>query len=132
MSPKIKSFIRIQEIEEELRKEAQSSNLGLIQELANTRMGIPADLIKIYDRVKKRYKNAFIRLHNGICTGCFMSAPIGIAIVAKAARSIHTCDHCGRLIYIDTDHVAETEIVAPAAPPKKTRKPRKKKTTSSH
>ncbi|MDP3981759.1 MAG: C4-type zinc ribbon domain-containing protein [Chlamydiota bacterium] len=128
MNAKIKSFIRILEIEDELRKEAQTFHLELIQELATTRMGIPTDLIKVYDRVKKRYKNAFVRLHNGVCTGCHMAAPIGIAIVAKAARSIHTCDHCGRLIYIDLDPPVEAVKEEPkAAEPVKPRKARKKK-----
>ena len=102
MSGKIKSLLRVQQIEEELRKEASSSHLELIQELANNRMGIPLELIRAYDRAKKRYANAIVRLGNGVCQGCFLAASTGIALVAKAGKSIHICEHCSRLIYCES------------------------------
>ncbi|MBI1884040.1 MAG: hypothetical protein HYS08_07535 [Chlamydiae bacterium] len=101
MSSKVKSLLRIQEIEEALRKEAKAFHLELIQELANNRMGIPMELIRSYDRAKKRYKNAIVRLVNGVCQGCFLAAASGTSIVAKAGKSFHVCEHCSRLLYCE-------------------------------
>jgi len=112
MSGKINSLLRVQQIEEELKKEAQSSHLELIQELADNRLGIPMELIRAYDRAKKRYTNAIVRLENGVCRGCHLAASSGVALVAKAGKSIHVCEHCSRLIYCDTPPpVAETPKV---------------------
>jgi predicted nucleic acid-binding Zn-ribbon protein len=101
MSMKIKSVLRMQQIEEQLRKDAKAYDLELIQELATTRMGIPIELILAYDRAKKRYPNAIVRLENGVCRGCHLAASTGIALIAKAGTSIHICEHCSRLIYCE-------------------------------
>ncbi len=99
---KVKSMLRIQQIEEALRKEAIEGHLELIQELANNRMGIPTELIRAYDRAKKRYPNAIVRLDNGSCQGCHMAASTGVALIAKAGKSVHICEYCSRLVYCDT------------------------------
>ena len=108
---KVKSILRIQQIEEELRKEAHDSHLELIQELANTRMGIPMELIRSYDRAKKRYPNAIVPLENGVCQGCFLAASTGVALVAKAGKSIHICEHCNRLVYCKIQEIPTVEIL---------------------
>ena len=101
MSTKVKSMLRIQQIEEKLRKEAKASNLELIQELADNRMKIPHELVRAYDRAKRRYPNAIVRLHNGVCQGCHLAASAGIAIIAKAGKSLYICEHCSRIIYCE-------------------------------
>lgn len=102
MSSKIKSILRIQQIEEALRKEAQEFHLELIQELADNRMGIPSELIRAYDRAKRRYPTGIVRLDKGVCQGCHMAASTGVALIAKAGKSVHICEYCSRLIYCDT------------------------------
>lgn len=94
--------MRVQQIEAELKKEADESHLQLIQELADRRMGIPMELIRAYDRAKRRYANAIVRLVNGVCQGCFLSASAGVAIIAKAGQSLYVCEHCSRIIYCET------------------------------
>ncbi|MBI1870703.1 MAG: hypothetical protein HYS07_05865 [Chlamydiae bacterium] len=110
MSSKVKSLLRIQEIEEELRKKAKASKLELIQELADHRVGIPSEFIRAYDRAKRRYKNAIVRLINGVCQGCFLAASAGVAIVAKAGKSIHVCEHCTRLLYCEKPPEAAQDL----------------------
>jgi predicted nucleic acid-binding Zn-ribbon protein len=99
---KIKPLLRVQQIEEELKKEAKACQLELIQELADTRMGIPMELIRAYDRAKKRYSNVIVRLENGVCQGCYLAASTGVALIAKAGKSIHICEHCSRLVYCES------------------------------
>ena len=94
---------KVKELEEEIKKEAVSNNLELIQELANTRAGIPGNLLKQYDRLKKKLKDPIVRMKNGVCQGCFMSFSLGTALVAHANKSIHICEHCGRLVYIEKE-----------------------------
>ena len=64
-------------------------------------MTVPIQFILAYDRAKKRYKNVIVRLINGVCQGCFLSASTGVALVAKSGQSIHVCEHCIRLLYCD-------------------------------
>ena len=94
---------RIRKIEAELKSDASSHNLELIQELANTRVGIPVNFLKQYDRLKKKLQNPLVILKDGVCQGCFMASSLGMAIIAKAHRGIYICEHCGRLLYVDLD-----------------------------
>ena len=94
---------RIREIEAELKKEKKSYNLELIQELANSRAGIPGNLLKQYDRLKKKLANPLVILKDSVCQGCHMTSSLGMAIIAKAHRGIYICEHCGRLLYVDLD-----------------------------
>ena len=102
MSEKINALLKVQEIENDLRRDPSLASLSLIQELANNRMSVPIEFIRAYDRAKKRYKNVIVLLINGVCQGCFLAASTGVALIAKSGRSIHVCEHCMRLLYCET------------------------------
>ena len=59
------------------------------------------ELLTRYDRIrsKKRSGPAVVPLNGEVCTGCNMYIPPQMANEVMAGETVHTCNHCGRLLY---------------------------------
>ena len=62
---------------------------------------IAADLLGRYNRIRRSIKTgaAVVPLNNEHCTGCHMAVPPQTVNELIAGHKIHSCNHCGRLLY---------------------------------
>jgi len=62
---------------------------------------IAPDLLLRYQRIRRSKKSgpAVVALNDEVCTGCNMAIPPQIANEVLEGGKMHTCNHCGRLLY---------------------------------
>jgi len=67
---------------------------------AKLRAKIPAPILAHYDHLGLRGKKGVAAVRNSVCTGCHMSVPLGVTMALMHADGIHTCESCGRYLYL--------------------------------
>ncbi len=50
-------------------------------------------------RIADKYDRPMAPVKNGVCYGCFVSAPTGSKLVTEHQDVIEFCNHCGRILY---------------------------------
>ena len=53
-----------------------------------------------YDRIAGRMERVVVPVISGTCYGCLVSIPTAAAGDSDPNAALHTCEHCGRFIYI--------------------------------
>jgi len=65
---------------------------------------------KLDDRLVRKYErlrdsrirgNAVVPVVNGVCHGCFLTVTKAMIAQLLEGASLITCEHCGRILYID-------------------------------
>lgn len=76
------------------RKRVEAERAPLAQQTA-------VDLMSRYTRIRRSIKTgpAIVPLNNDHCTGCHMAVPPQIVNELIGGHKIHSCNHCGRLLY---------------------------------
>ncbi len=68
--------------------------------VAGAREAVPANQIKIYDRLAtKPGQPVCVTVNGGKCGGCHLKVPTHIEVAARTGSEIATCDQCGRVVY---------------------------------
>jgi uncharacterized protein len=82
-------------------KELEGEMAVRVQKRSNLTIRISQPLLSLYERImRSRIRLAVVPLHNGSCGGCYAMIPLQkVADIRKADR-IHTCDNCGRILYV--------------------------------
>ena len=62
----------------------------------------PADFER-YKQIKQHCTPPISKLMNNQCTGCFVALPQATLREIKNSGTVHTCDNCGRLLYVTED-----------------------------
>lgn len=79
--------------------EPSSTRRGERERLANERAAIAAtvrpDLLRYYERVRKRHPQAVVGTSDGSCLGCFTRRPTSMA---SRPGGFETCERCGRIL----------------------------------
>ena len=57
---------------------------------------LPKEIADIYERLKKRYRQAIAPVEKGVCFGCFQKLPTQLLTRSK---EITTCPNCGRILH---------------------------------
>lgn len=78
----------------EERKRIETERMPLVQQTA-------ADLMSRYTRIRRSIKTgpAVVPLNNDHCSGCHMMVPAQTVNELIGGHKIHSCNHCGRLLY---------------------------------
>ena len=58
--------------------------------------GLHAEILRHYERVRRRHPRAVVPTSQGVCMGCFTRRPTSMATRSK---SFETCERCGRILY---------------------------------
>jgi len=90
--------------EEQIDKELQEviqERKGLEQKRLEAQKSVSPELLSHYLRVKQRKKTGpvVVPLKDEICSGCFMQILPQVVNEIMASEKIHTCRHCGRILY---------------------------------
>jgi len=83
------------------RKELEAKRARLVDE-------VDPSLLSRYARIRANKKTgpAVVPLNGNICTGCHMTVPAQVVNEILAGR-VHTCAHCGRLLYFAENYDEE-------------------------
>jgi predicted nucleic acid-binding Zn-ribbon protein len=102
-------LVKLQDLDLMIREAAvqQEKNLGFkiegvaqLQEARrNLARSIDPSLLRIYERLLKRYERAVAPVHRGVCLGCFMSLPTALGQAVKRHEGVKVCENCGRILY---------------------------------
>jgi len=96
------------ELQKELKQKQQELNKTIEKKDAKLTQ-IPADILKIYNNVKKIKNNkAIVEAAEGRCKGCNLNIPIQEYIKIQKAESITFCPNCQRIIYYNNE---ETPVI---------------------
>ena len=91
------------EIEKELKQKQDKLNKTIQKKNAKLTQ-IPADILNIYNNVKKIKGNkVIVEATEGICKGCNLNIPIQEYIKIQKAKSIKFCPNCQRIIYYNNE-----------------------------
>lgn len=60
---------------------------------------IMPQVLRTYERLCARYKYSIAPVQKDTCLGCFAKLPTSYAARGRSARTIMTCEHCGRILY---------------------------------
>ncbi|HOK08909.1 MAG TPA: C4-type zinc ribbon domain-containing protein [Candidatus Hydrogenedens sp.] len=98
-------------IDQELQEVVQERK-GLESKRAEAEKMVNAEFLTHYRRIKQRRKTGpvVVPLKDEICSGCFMQVPPQIVNEIMAGEKIHTCRHCGRILYYP-DSLADEEPI---------------------
>ncbi|MGI8605271.1 MAG: zinc ribbon domain-containing protein [Verrucomicrobiales bacterium] len=72
---------------------------GLEAERKGIAANVDVDLLFRYERIFDKKAPAVVPLDNGICGGCHMKLTASTLTTTKAAKSITSCEQCGRILY---------------------------------
>jgi predicted nucleic acid-binding Zn-ribbon protein len=65
---------------------------------------LPKNVMGLYDRImSSKMTRAVVNVRNGSCGGCFAHIPLQKVADIRIGQRIHTCDHCGRMLYYNED-----------------------------
>jgi predicted nucleic acid-binding Zn-ribbon protein len=70
--------------------------LTLIRKRNDLLMKLPKEIAEVYERLKKRYRQAIAPVEKGFCFGCFQQLPTELLTRSK---EIITCPNCGRILH---------------------------------
>ncbi|MBM7855766.1 putative nucleic acid-binding Zn-ribbon protein [Desulfohalotomaculum tongense] len=62
---------------------------------------VDPEIMKLYNNMRRRFKNPVARAENGICGGCHMTLTTVTQKKLAAAGEQVKCDNCGRLIFME-------------------------------
>ena len=65
----------------------------------NLAMSIDPVVLRIYERLLRRYERAVAPVHGGICLGCFMTLPTALCQSVQRHQGVSLCENCGRILY---------------------------------
>lgn len=62
---------------------------------------VDPDLLRRYDRLRDRKGGVAVTSVNGsICNACHMNVPEALLSAAEGSEDVHTCEDCGRILYV--------------------------------
>lgn len=63
--------------------------------------GVEDDLVRRYQRIRKSKRTgaAIVPLNDEVCGGCHMYLPPQVVNEVLGGEKVHSCQHCGRLLY---------------------------------
>ncbi len=104
--------------EEQIDRELQEvieERKRLEQKRLDTQKSVNSELLSHYTRIKQRRKTGpvVVPLKDEICSGCFMQLLPQIVNEIMASEKIHTCRHCGRILYYAETLDEQEPIVVP-------------------
>ncbi len=62
-----------------------------------------ARLLARYDRIRRRFANAVVKVDNGTCRGCNVNVPPQVYINLLKGEEILNCPNCQRIMYSDRE-----------------------------
>ena len=65
----------------------------------NLAMSIHPAVLRIYERLLRRYERAVAPVHGGVCLGCFMTLPTALCQSVQRYEGVRVCENCGRILY---------------------------------
>lgn len=78
----------------------KADHVKAVAAVAAARPEVPANQLKIYDRVAiKPGHPVCVPVNSGRCGGCHLKVPTHIVSAARTGSEIATCDQCGRVVY---------------------------------
>jgi len=84
----------------EREKQLQGEHASAVAAVAAARPEVPADLLRIYDRLAAKPGFPVVApVSGGRCGGCHLKVPTHIEVQARSGAEIATCDQCGRVVY---------------------------------
>lgn len=89
--------------------EAAAERTKLEKQCVPLRAQIDKRLLSQYGRIRKakRQGKAVVPLNNEACSGCHMSITAQVVNEVLAGEKVHTCSHCGRLLFAPENFTEE-------------------------
>ena len=69
------------------------------EEIQSVTEQLEPSLYHQFKRIADKYEKPLAPVKNGVCYGCFVSAPAGSKVVTEGQEIIEYCNHCGRILY---------------------------------
>ena len=77
--------------------------LSQLEKLQQTRARlaerIPAQDLRLYERISRRFTHAIVPVEDRTCLGCYMALPTSAVSLRTAPDQVRVCENCGRLLY---------------------------------
>jgi len=55
--------------------------------------------LRVYKRIRHKYKHSIAPVKNNTCLGCFAKLPTSYLGPGRSDENIITCENCGRILY---------------------------------
>lgn len=65
---------------------------------------VDPDLLRRYERLRSRKDGVAVTAVNGsVCNACHMTVPEAVLTAAREDDDVHTCEDCGRILYVPSE-----------------------------
>ena len=95
--------VLLQEMESPNYKELGFKVSNRLMELEKARKEItgriPEDILKRYEKLRKKYRRGLAPVIGGVCLNCFVHLPIAFVSQPGKNEELQTCPNCGIFIY---------------------------------
>lgn len=81
--------------------EITSARAGLKKERTAVLPDVPKDQLDTYEKARKRFRRAVVRIEDGLCQGCRTDIPTAELERIKSQPGLSKCPNCGRLLAKD-------------------------------
>lgn len=100
----VRHLMELQSLEDRLELLGEKSTKAKLAEfeshIAALRAQVPTALLGRHDRFRAQGKRSVAEVRNGVCTGCHMRLAIGKQQQLRRLELLHTCESCGRVLYM--------------------------------
>jgi predicted nucleic acid-binding Zn-ribbon protein len=112
MNSQLQALVALQDLDLMIREAkdpervTQEQELGFelhgVDKLEKTRerlaKQIDESLLRVYERMSRRFTRVVVPLEGKVCLGCFMGLPTASKRTAQPG-TIENCENCGRILY---------------------------------
>lgn len=106
----IKNLLALQRLQFDVR----SQTVATQAERQELRKRIPAPILERFEHLTRRGKKGVATARHGVCSECHLRISSGTLASLAYTNEIHTCDNCGRYLFLPDDE--PLGLLPPAAP----------------
>ena len=107
MHPTLNHLIQLQEltlIREEQKLARQGAHLEKLDaSIDKMTSNLPDDVRLMFNKLRKKDKNAVVLISEGTCSGCGMQLPRSLVQQVRMGEQIQSCPNCARYLYVLDD-----------------------------
>jgi|GEM_PF-1941316 predicted nucleic acid-binding Zn-ribbon protein len=75
---------------------------GLGEKIQELRRQVPGKVLSLHDKLARQYADPLTALVNGVCQGCHQKISHGLHCQTASPQRLLQCEHCGRLLYVQS------------------------------
>jgi predicted nucleic acid-binding Zn-ribbon protein len=126
MEPSMRTIVENLYTLQQLQLQTAPASTEREAQIRKLRGKIPPPVLSHFDRLLAIGRKGVALVQNGICRGCHLRVPSGIAASLARPKDLYLCDNCGAYLLVPLGEISPPVDSAPPIPVPARKKTRKK------